>query len=194
MASHDYDLRRLIEGLVMSQAYSRGSQWPGESEPPAADLFAVARVRPLTPRQYVLSLMVATSADDLVPTDLSSGDWDKRLEGLENRANGLAQALETPRDGFQVSVNEALWFSNNERFANEFLRDSKDRLVGRLTELSDPQEQIELAVWSVLSRAPRSDELTLLGEYLQQRKDRPVDGLRQAVWALLASTEFRFNY
>src|SRR5262249_39362592 len=43
---HNYDLRRLIAGLVQSKAYSRGSRWEGESLPPTRT-FAVAEVRPL---------------------------------------------------------------------------------------------------------------------------------------------------
>src|SRR5262249_16828678 len=43
---HGYDLTRLVRGIVLSQAYSRSSQW--EKGPrPEAKLFAVANVRPL---------------------------------------------------------------------------------------------------------------------------------------------------
>jgi hypothetical protein len=43
-------------------------------------------------------------------------------------------------------------------------------------------------------RQPTDEEIDLLGRYLRQRQDRPVEACRQIVWALLASTEFRFNY
>src|SRR5581483_5434142 len=42
-AEHGYDLRRLLRGLVLSQAYSRGSRWDGDESPPPR-LFAVAPV------------------------------------------------------------------------------------------------------------------------------------------------------
>jgi hypothetical protein len=77
---------------------------------------------------------------------------------------------------------------------NDVLADAPGRLVHRLRELKDPHEQVLLAVRSVLSREPTADEFKLLGEYVNQRKDRPVQGLRQLVWALAASAEFRFNY
>jgi hypothetical protein len=46
----------------------------------------------------------------------------------------------------------------------------------------------------VLSRAATSEEHKFLGEYLAQRKDRPDEGLRQVIWALVNSPEFRFNH
>src|SRR5438094_940998 len=58
-AAHDYDLRRLVRGIVMSRAYSRGSKY--DSTPPDAKLFAVARLRPLTPLQLSASLKVAAA-------------------------------------------------------------------------------------------------------------------------------------
>src|SRR5439155_8082566 len=48
---HNYDIRRLIRGLVLSRTYARGSRWDGLGDPPLAKTFAVARLRPLTPMQ-----------------------------------------------------------------------------------------------------------------------------------------------
>ncbi|MCA9060168.1 MAG: DUF1549 domain-containing protein, partial [Planctomycetaceae bacterium] len=54
-ATHEYDLRRLIRGIVSSRAYARSSEWVSESPAPAAATFAVAATRPLTPRQLAAS-------------------------------------------------------------------------------------------------------------------------------------------
>ena len=40
MVSHGYDLRRLIQGIVLSEAYRRSSDWTSGSEQPAASTFA----------------------------------------------------------------------------------------------------------------------------------------------------------
>src|SRR5262249_21179255 len=55
VVEHHYDLRRLIRGLVLSRAYARESRWD-KGETPRPSLFAVARVKPLTPMQLALSL------------------------------------------------------------------------------------------------------------------------------------------
>ena len=60
MPGNDYDLRRTIRGLVLSDAYARDSQWP-EGERPSPVYFAVARPRPLTPNQYGSALVFAAA-------------------------------------------------------------------------------------------------------------------------------------
>ena len=76
----------------------------------------------------------------------------------------------------------------------EFLADSGDRLVGRMKAAKEPKEAIELAVRSTLCRPPTDEEYKVMGEYLQRRGDRPVPAYQQLVWALITSSEFRFNY
>jgi hypothetical protein len=46
----------------------------------------------------------------------------------------------------------------------------------------------------VLSRPADDEERALLGEFLQQHADRPVEGCRQLLWALVTGAEFRFNH
>ena len=52
LVSHGYDLKRLIQGIVLSRAYARSSQWDAKKELPDPELFAVAVPRPLSPRQF----------------------------------------------------------------------------------------------------------------------------------------------
>lgn len=68
------------------------------------------------------------------------------------------------------------------------------KLIPVLRKLPDTRQQIDEATWAVLSRAATSEEHQLFGEYLEQRKDRPDEGLRQVIWALVNSPEFRFNH
>ena len=68
----------------------------------------------------------------------SAEDWKKERIGLENSANSWANQFEIPGENFQVAVDEALFFSNNDRVDNDLLRDSGDRLVGYLKEIKEP--------------------------------------------------------
>jgi hypothetical protein len=180
--------------MVLSKTYARSSRWEGDGEAPKPKLFAVANVRPLTPMQLATSLRLATTD----PTSLSAGgkadEIQKRIAGLEDSARGFASLIEQPREDFQISVAEALLFSNMDRMQKEFLADSGDRLVGRLKQIKDPNEAIDLAVRTVLSRPPTDAERVAFNKYLSDRKDRPVEAYRQLVWAILTSSEFRFNY
>jgi hypothetical protein len=193
LVSHGYDLRRLIRGLVLSRAYSRSSRWE-KAEPPSPGLFAVARLRPLTPMQLAVSLRLATTDPQSFAMPRTRHELEKRMEALENSARGLAGVFDQPGENFQVSVGEALLFSNNDRIRTEFLGDGDDRLVGRLTKLKTSDQQIDMAMRTVLSRPPSLEEMPTLDAYLDKRHAQLTEACRQMVWSLLTSAEFRFNY
>ena len=67
-------------------------------------------------------------------------------------------------------------------------------LVTRLDKLKTPEEKIALAYDSALSRPPSTEELEALTAYLNERKDRPEQAVRQMLWTLLAGSEARFNF
>ena len=191
LIQHQFDLRRLVRGIVLSQTYARSSEWNASSEPPAADIFAVALVRPLSPRQYSMSLRIASSSPEAYKP--ATEDWQKRRDDLERSCEGFANQFELPGENFQVGVDEALLFSNSPQFTDDYLRDSGDRLVGVIKAQPDRGAQINTAYWSALSRAPSADEVAACEQFMAKRTE-PVAGLRQMVWALLTSPELRFNH
>jgi hypothetical protein len=193
LEEHHYDLRRLVRGLVLSRAYGRSSRWE-TGEAPKADLFAVARSRPLTPLQLATSLMVATSDPESFSARLKPADVERRLESLENRGRGFSRLFDQPGDDFQIGVSEALLFSNNDQLLRDLLADGGDRLVGRLKQIKDPKAIVDMAVRSVLSRPPSAEEIKEMTDYLKKRETRLLEACRQMVWALLTCSEFRFNY
>jgi Protein of unknown function (DUF1549)/Protein of unknown function (DUF1553) len=171
--AHNYDLRRLVQGMVSSQTYSRGSRWDG-GNPPALDLFAVANLRPLSPMQFGVSQLLIDPDGQLVD-DLSGGaaKWEK----LEAEAQKLFGSLiEQPQDGLQINVAEALKLSNDEAL----LRLLGNRLVSQLLKTKDRRQQIELAVWTILSRPPTEEEVKVLSSYLARREGNEEDRARLA--------------
>ncbi len=191
VVEHGYDLRRLVRGLVLSNAYARGSRW-ASGDVPDEKLFAVAQVRPLTPMQMAVSLRLA--ATDPAALAGSGPEFEKRIDALEKNAARLAGLFPQPGDNFQVGVSEAMLFANNENLLKELLADAPGLLVHRLKQVTSLEERAEQAVRSVLSRAARAAEVQALTEYMRRREDRPVAAVQQVVWALLTSAEFRFNH
>jgi hypothetical protein len=194
MQSSGYDLSRLIRGIVLSQAYARSSRWDSADKRPSDSLFAVALVRPLKPWQYGTSLLVATQNPDSLPAELSPEDLDQRMKGLEGAGRGLCSQFEVPTADFQVSVDEALLFSNGQRTASELLRDGKDRLLAKLAECQGDKAAAETAIWNVFARPPADEEVKAMTAFLTQRSDRAAEARKQLLWALLTSGECRFNY
>ncbi len=190
LEAHNYDLRRLMRGLVLSQAYARSSRWEG-SQPPAEELFAVAQARPLTPMQMAVSLKLATADPTTLPGDKVA--LEKRLEELEKSAQSSGSFFPQPGDNFQVGVGEAMLFANNQTLQKE-LFEGPHTLAGRLASEADLARRADLAVRSVLGRAATPEEMQALTSYMQRRGDRDPAACQQIVWALLTSAEFRFNH
>jgi len=194
LVSHGYDLRRLIQGIVLSEAYARSSEWAQPSEQPAANLFAVAKTRPLTPRQLAASLHVSVRNPEQWPAIDATDEWIKRRTELENQANGWVREFEQPGDNFQVAVDEALFFSNSQRIQNEMLSDSDDRLLGALKKGENQNQAIEVLWLTVLGRVPQVDEITSANNWLDRIPEKKNESRTQLLWALLAGPEFRFNH
>src|SRR5207253_2922271 len=186
-AEHDYDLKRLARGLVLTKAYARSSRWEGDKTP-SDRLFAVASVRALAPMQLATSLKVATADPKSLATDV-----EKRIEAIEKGASGLANQFVQPTDSFQVGVAEAMLFANNEALQKSLL-EGPGALPATLVKELDLTKRAELAVRTVLGRPARAEEVKILVSYMEDRTDRPEAACQQVVWALLTSAGFRFNH
>ena len=191
LVSHEYNLRRTIRGLVLSAAYARGSQW-GDSQRPSASYFAVAQPRPLTPNQYGSALIFASIDPENFKPDTKPEDLRKRIEQYEKTGEGWGRNFQRPEDYFQVSVDEALYFSNNDRVQRDLLGKG-GKLVGQLLKLEDRDARLETAYLNTLSRKPTADEVKFLGDYLDARKDNEEGAWQQVVWSLMTCAEMRFN-
>jgi hypothetical protein len=190
LIEHGYDLRRLIRGIVLSDAYARSSRWEGE-RPPQDKYFAIAQVRALTPMQMAASLKLATIDQLALPAD--GAEREKRLDALEKSAESLTRHFTQPGDHFQVSVSEAMLFANNESLQKELL-EGTGTLSKRLLQESDPARRVDVAIRTVLCRPARSEEAQAIVAYLVERQDRAESACQQIIWALLTSAEFRFNH
>lgn len=194
LQTHNYDLARLIRGIALSDTYARSSRWESSAKRPSDELFAVGIVRPLTPWQYGTTLKVATVHPDQYPADLAGEALDARMQGLEGSGRGFGDKFELPGQDFQVSIDEALQLSNSDRASKELLRIDGNTLLGKLKDIADNRDVATTAIWNVFGRAPADDELQAIDQYLKARTDRREQALQQVVWALLTSSECRFNY
>lgn len=192
VANHKYDLRPTIKGIVLSNAYSRSSKWTSETPAPPT-LYAVARLKPLTPNQMAASLRLAT-IDPASFEKINADELDKRIDSYESSSRGLASNFAQPTDDLQIGVNEALLFSNSDKLMRELLTEGNDKLVTKAKSIDAPAKAVDLIVRSVLCRPVTAEEQKTMAEYLSRRSDRPLDAYRQVIWALVSGAEFRFNY
>lgn len=189
-----YDLRRLIRGIALSQAYARSSEWAVDETPPVASTYAFAATKALTPRQMAASLLVVIRSPDNWPSPEDSVAWNKLRNDLENQAGGWSREFEQPGENFQIAVDEALFFSNNDRITKDLLRDGGDRIVGTLKSIEETPQAVEQLWVTVLNRKPSDQELQTATDWVQRENTDRVESLRSLTWALLAGPELRFNH
>lgn len=192
VANHKYDLRPTIKGIVLSKTYSRSSKWTSETPPPPT-LYAVGRLKPLTPTQMATSLRLAT-VDPANFENVKADELAKRIESYESSSRGLASYFPQPTDELQIGVGEALLFSNSGKLMGDLLGDGNDKLLTKAKSFDDPAKAVDLIVRSVLCRPATANEQKAVVEYISRRSDRPLEAYRQVIWALLSGSEFRFNY
>ncbi|MDA0660220.1 MAG: DUF1549 domain-containing protein [Planctomycetota bacterium] len=194
-----YNYHRLIQGMVSSQTYSRSSQLP-HGDTPRRELFAVATLRPLTPMQFGVSVLVC--GDPTWSTEISRSDLSAKISEIESRAGQLfSDVIEMPCDDLQINAAEALTMSND----ISRLQVVGEKLVAEILKTSDRKQQIDSAVEHVLSRSATVQEAIQLTEFVVRTElglnpDAPdpssaaQGAWRQAIWALTTSSEFRFNH
>ncbi len=185
--THQFDISRLVRGMVSSETYALSSEYNGGGNSPLAKDFAVARLRPLTPMQLAVALK---QAGLIIPLK----DLEKKTEEVDRSAGGLAEQFQYPNENFQIGVNEALFLSNSSRFQNECLPEGNDRLVTAMVKETSLQEKADLAIFSVLGRPGTMDEKSAIAAYLNSHGKNELAACKQVVWSLMASPEFRFNH
>jgi hypothetical protein len=192
LAGHGYDLDRLVAGLVTSRVYQLASTH-GEGEASEKD-FAIARLRPLTPQQYALSLVLATGEDNYDQAGAPDARA-KRYRELEGQADKLtkSQLLDPRSDSYQASTGEALFLSNNPE-VQRLMQPLGKNLAARLAAMTDTEKMVDTAVWTLLSRAPDAEERAHLVAWVEGRKPDRARACAQLIWALATSAEFRFNH
>ncbi|MFO0821868.1 MAG: DUF1549 domain-containing protein [Gemmataceae bacterium] len=192
VASNGYDLKRLTRGLVLSKAYSRSSKYDSANMPDSK-LFAVARLKPMTPNQLGTSLKIAAS-DPAAFEGKKPDELEKLLEQAESAGRGIASNIAQPTENFQIGVGEALLFSNGDRIMREFLTDGGGTALARVKTMKEPKEAIEFLVKTTFGRAATAEEVKAITTYVEKRKGREAEAYRQVLWALVTSPEFRFSY
>jgi hypothetical protein len=194
---------------------------PGDQPDPAAAL-AVAPLKPLGPEQLAWSAMrglglVAIArrhaeqrldAHDPKMRAIFETDAKRRalretlIEELTHDelqgnvgpfVHQFAAAAGQPQNATEPTVHQALFLSNG-HLIQAWLAPSAGYLIGRLAGMADSGAAAEELYLSLYSRRPTFEERADVEQYLKERAQDRVPALQELAWALLASTEFRFNH
>lgn len=185
--------------------------------------FSVANLEPLSPEQLAWSLMqglgVVSAHREEAEADLDHLDsalcdrckadearqarrpWQVE-EAVHARLSGNVDAFVRyfgaaegqPDDSVEANVHQALFLSNGPQ-VQSWLDPSGSNLTARLSGIEDPAEVAEPLYLAILSRRPSAGERAEVLGYLGRRgDDQRSDAVRELAWALITSSEFRFNH
>jgi hypothetical protein len=86
-------------------------------------------------------------------------------------------------------LQQAMFLSNSP-LLDALLEPRGENLAAQLLKQPDLSQRIQLAYEHILGRWPDPSESSTALAYLEDRADRPQQGLKQFLWAMLTSTEF----
>jgi hypothetical protein len=167
-ASHRYDIKREIRGIVLSHVYEL------KATEVAPEWFAGALERPLTGEQIARSWRVAAG---LPPED-----------DTLRRAVIAAVPDVLPKD-YNATFQQAQFLANSPVLA-EVLKPVSGGTVARLVALPEAKDRVREAFVSVRGRLPDTEEAAQALAFLGEHPDKPAEGVRDLMWALMTSAEF----
>jgi hypothetical protein len=191
---HGYDLHWLIRAITGSEAYGRTSRAKDRSGS-AEKLFALARVRALSPEQILGSVFVATGRGQASPAAPALSDEMRRrmMFGLlaqfryafgDDEGNELSD--------FTGSIPSALLMMNSPIVARGTGTQPGGTLERVLAAHAGVEDRIRSLFLLVLSRPPTDSERERWSAAL---KGTPGNaGYEDLVWTLLNTSEFLFNH
>ncbi|HEV3025245.1 MAG TPA: DUF1549 domain-containing protein [Pirellulales bacterium] len=200
LAGNGYAVERLVAAICTSRVYALASHWPYPGTKPAPEQFALAPLRPLSPKQMAASLVLATgddsfenSSDVALDRTAEGAAWAERHKQLESRGSEFVAWLDPRSDAFQSSTGEALFMSNHPAVQRLLQPDGRN-LAARLAESTDETQFTELAAWTVFGRRPVAEELALCHDWCARHAADRATACRDLLWAMVTSAEFRFNH
>lgn len=171
-AANGHSLKFLIRAICATETYQRRCDGP---TPYMRVNFSRTQIRPLTPEQLLQSIEVAT---------LGKPRFDRALvERLAYRmTRGHSAICETsPRT---PDVRALAWLADSEDVWS-LIREGP--IVQGFVRMADAEACVQSMFLSALSRDPGPRELARYAAFL---KGRGEDGVREAYWTLLLSSEF----
>ena len=195
-AAHDYDLKRAIRWMVLTDAFGRSSRTAagGLADMPETGrpLFSRYYTRPMKAEDLSRSLLIAA---DLRQKSVGGADIEQsRRDFLEQlfRQRGNDDGEEESHEGGNVQSELMM----NSRFTRRVVSSEQE---GRLKDLIAMKElpfaeKIDHLFLAALSRKPTPQEQQAIAKIMASAKDNEAAALEDVWWALLNSNEFVLDH
>lgn len=193
-AASNYNVKWFLREVALSRTYQRASTGPADAP---TDQYLAAALKPLSPEQFTYALLQATGFADAERLALGKAATDAALDtklapqiAPFRRKFGASEGQ--TEEGFLATLDQTLFLKHGgtlRGYTSVRTGNTADR-VAKLTDLVAASDELFL---SVFTRPPTAEERADLTEFLKSAGPRPA-AAAEAVWALVASAEFRFNH
>ncbi|MBI3821882.1 MAG: DUF1549 domain-containing protein [Planctomycetes bacterium] len=185
LVAHKYDLKWLMREILNSEAYQVGDAGPMKEALP--ELYERARVRPLSAEELMTAIGVATGHGE---------DWAKKSQNAT--VEYMLRYFGEPTDGqghFQGSLAEHLFLNNAPQIRSACQQRKGNLADVILTSKDSPEMKVDRLFLSILNRPPTAIERERFVKHLTSGDAKMAPQLvEDAIWALIACSEFRFNH
>jgi hypothetical protein len=193
-AAHDYDMRWLLETILATEAYQRGSRPRHDGE---QNSFAANCPQRLRADQLYDSLLTALDMPDSLPSALSRPGGNQFYRGIGTPRMVFGQAFgydpSTPRDEITGSIPQALFLMNSPLVAVGTSASRRDAGLGRLlADYDDDRIVVSELYLRCLAREPKPGEMQTCLKYVDRVGNRG-EAFEDLLWALVNSTEFLYR-
>jgi hypothetical protein len=190
-AQHDFDLKFLIRAITLSRTYQLSSI-TDPAAPTELRLFARMPVKGLTSEQLYDSLCEATGVRDYIPLQNRIYQFRGTRQLFADKFGDQEKKTE-----YHSSIPQALTMMNNDMIINATHPD-RSQVLGAIVAapFMTNAGRIEALFLAALSRKPRPEEAEKFLRYVERESTtvRQKKALSDVFWALLNSTEFKFNH
>lgn len=185
--ANKYDVKYLIRAITASKAYQRTSAASHVSQNQPR-LFARMAVKGLTPEQLFDSVALATGFRD------PAGHQPGVIVPNTPRGDFLVMfSTQDKKTETQTSILQALTLMNGKLVADATSVTGSPKLASLHRGAATKADKLETLYLSTLSRLPRPEESARMLRYLDSQPDAQA-AIADVFWALLNSSEFRFNH
>lgn len=183
--------------------------------------FLVAGLKPLTPEQMAFAAMQSLGFLDQ-QLAAAEAEWTTKNAAPDGTMNDPAKLAAKPREvaqlaygkaaaqvptfvslfgggagqpqqEFHATVDQSLFFANGGAIAS-WLEPGGGNLGEKMINAADPNAATEQLYLAIYSRRPSGDEAARASRILTEQAADKRTAVRQLIWSLLASAEFRFNH
>jgi hypothetical protein len=189
-AAHKFDVKWLLREIALSETYQRSSEIPGGVSEPPPDRYLTGLLKPLSAEQMAFACAQATGPVAKEPAMTAPpANGAGVIPAFRNMFGGQPGL---PDSGATTNLDQTLFlkFGGTVR---SMIAPRGGSLADRLAKQPDADKFAEELFLSVYSRLPSVEEKAETAAALKAATDRPA-AIQELIWALLASSEFRFNH